>query len=88
MGVDTAAREIGVSDATLYRFESGMSVPRPPDVKALSAMYGADDSLIDALVALTKEADVAGWWRSYSGVIPRWFEPFVSLESAAEQVAR
>ncbi|MQA28130.1 MAG: helix-turn-helix domain-containing protein, partial [Micromonosporaceae bacterium] len=67
MSVEQAAQEIGVSDATLYRFESGTSVPRPPDVMVLCASYGADQSITDALIALAKEADAPGWWRSYKG---------------------
>ncbi len=86
MAVDDAAREIGVSDATIYRFESGTSVPRPPDVRALCAHYGADTEITEALVALAKEADAPGWWRSYSGAVPQWFDTFVSLESAAEHI--
>ncbi|MGH2604600.1 MAG: Scr1 family TA system antitoxin-like transcriptional regulator, partial [Dehalococcoidia bacterium] len=86
MSVDAAAREIGVSDATLYRFESGMSVPRPPDVTSLCGSYGADQRIIDALVALAKEANAPGWWRSYKGAIPQWFDTFVSLENAAKHI--
>ncbi|MGH3736783.1 MAG: helix-turn-helix domain-containing protein [Micromonosporaceae bacterium] len=86
VGVDAAVREIGVSDATLYRFEAGTSVPRPPDVKALCAMYGTDADLIDGLVGLAKEANSPGWWRSYMGVIPRGVDTYVSLEGAAEHI--
>ncbi|MGH3648154.1 MAG: helix-turn-helix domain-containing protein [Micromonosporaceae bacterium] len=86
VSVVVAAGEIGVSDATIYRFESGTSVPRPPDVMVLCSAYGADERIAEALVALSKEADAPGWWRSYDGAIPRWFDTFVSLENAAEHV--
>ncbi len=86
MSVDRAADEIGVSEATLYRFESGTSIPRPPDVKELCEMYGADSDIAEGLVALAKEANTPGWWRSYNGAIPRYFDTYVSLESAAETI--
>lgn len=84
--VEHAADELGVSEPTIYRFEAGTSVPRPPDVTALCAMYGVDQEFTDALVSLVKEANAPGWWRSYSGAIPRWFDTFVSLESAAVRI--
>lgn len=86
IAVDEAAAELGISGATYYRFEAGISVPRPPDVTALCAMYGADEQTTHGLVGLAKEADSPGWWRSYNGVIPRWFDTFVSLESAAVEI--
>jgi len=86
VSVEHAADELGVSEPTIYRFEAGTSVPRPPDVTALCAMYGVDQGFTEALVSLVKEANAPGWWRSYNGAIPRWFDTFVSLESAAVRI--
>lgn len=86
MSVDHVSAEIGVSSATVYRFEAGTSVPRPGDVERLCAVCGVDGDFADALVALAKEADSPGWWRSYNGAIPRWFDLFVSLEGVASHI--
>ena len=82
----TAAAELGISEPTLYRWEAGANIPRPPDVRELCNYYNSDDSTTNALKALAREADHPGWWRSYNGAIPRSFEPFVILESAATRI--
>lgn len=86
VSVDHAAGEVGLSPATVYRYEAGASVPRPPDVTALCECYGVADHMTDALVALAKEADSPGWWRSYNSGVPKWFDMFVGLESAAASI--
>lgn len=86
MSVDHAAAELSLSVPTIYRYETGTTVPRPPDVKGLCEAYGADEDMTRALVALAREADAPGWWRSYDGAIPRWFDTFVSLESGANHI--
>lgn len=83
---EDAARAIRVHAVTLYRYEAGKLVPRPHDVKELCSVYGADADLTDALVALTKEAEIPGWWRAYNGAIPQWFDTFVGYESAATRI--
>ena len=32
---------------------------------------------------LAREANVAGWWHSYTDVLPSWFPTYVGLEGAA-----
>ncbi|MGH3738766.1 MAG: helix-turn-helix domain-containing protein [Micromonosporaceae bacterium] len=86
LSADQVAEDLSLSVPTIYRYESGTTVPRHTDVKALCEVFGADDDLIDALVALAKESNVAPWWRSYDGAIPRWFDTFVSLESHASHI--
>ncbi len=86
MKVDHVAAELGLSAPTVYRFETGTSVPRPPDVEALCRLYGVNGDVSQALTALAKEAETPGWWHSYNGGIPRWFSVFVSLESEASHL--
>ncbi|MQA24760.1 MAG: helix-turn-helix domain-containing protein, partial [Micromonosporaceae bacterium] len=86
LSVDQAAAELGLSTPTMYRFETGLSVPRSPDLKALCAAYGVDGELTDALIALAKEANTPGWWHSFNGGVPRWFDTYVALESSAEHI--
>ncbi len=54
------------------------------DVEDLLTLYGITDEQERAsLVSLAKEANVAGWWHSYSDVLPSWFPTYVGLEGAA-----
>ena len=84
--VDDAATELGLSAPTLYRFETGTSVPRPPDVRTLCEVYGVKQEMAEALMALAKEAELPGWWHSFNGAIPKWFSVFISLESTADHI--
>jgi Domain of unknown function (DUF5753) len=44
------------------------------------------DSLTAALKGLAKETKARGWWHSYGDAIPSWFDVFVALEGAAEEM--
>ncbi len=52
------------------------------DVEDLLTLYGvADGAERAALLDLAREANVAGWWHSYSDVLPGWFQTYVGLEA-------
>jgi hypothetical protein len=54
------------------------------DVEDLLTLYGITDETERAsLLSLAREANVAGWWHSYSDVLPSWFPTYVGLEGAA-----
>lgn len=86
LSAESAADHLRVHPVTVYRYEAGKSIPRPPDVAALCAIYGADPATTEALTALAQEADATPWWRSYTGAIPRWFDTYVALEAAASLI--
>uniref|UniRef100_J2K1Q1 DNA-binding protein n=1 Tax=Streptomyces auratus AGR0001 TaxID=1160718 RepID=J2K1Q1_9ACTN len=53
------------------------------DVEDLLTLYGVGDAQErEALLSLAREANVAGWWHSYSDVLPGWFQTYVGLEGA------
>jgi transcriptional regulator with XRE-family HTH domain len=83
---DGVAAELGLSPATVYRYETGDSVPRPPDTLLMCELYGVDGSQREALVDLTKQADTPGWWRSHNGTFSEWFNPYVSMEETANHI--
>lgn len=57
------------------------------DVEDLLTLYGvADGAERAALLDLAREANVAGWWHSYSDVLPGWFQTYVGLEGAASLI--
>ena len=53
----------------------------------LLTLYGvADDAERAVLLSLARQANSAGWWHSYSEVLPAWFEPYLGLEQAASVI--
>ncbi|MGH3734195.1 MAG: helix-turn-helix domain-containing protein [Micromonosporaceae bacterium] len=86
MTMELAAQAIGRSAPTLWRMEKGGSLMRPGDIAGICRVYGADDRTTDALMALAAETKNAGWWRSYHGAIPKWFDTYVGLENAASHL--
>ena len=76
------ADDLDVSEQTIHRWETG-GRPKPRDVAALCHIYGADEQLTDELVQLARRANEPGWWRSYDGGVPEWFDTYVSAEKEA-----
>lgn len=70
----------------MYRIEGGQVPLRTLDVEQMCRLYGATPDLTEALVGLAREAKSDGWWQAYGDAIPRWFELYVGLESAASQI--
>ncbi|XKK38319.1 helix-turn-helix domain-containing protein [Nocardiopsis sp. ARC36] len=81
-----AAQAVEMSTSKLSRLEGALISPRWVDVEALCKVYGADDELTEALVALAKQAKTPGWWNSYGDVIPEGFSVYLGLESAADRI--
>ncbi|MGH3450808.1 MAG: helix-turn-helix domain-containing protein, partial [Haloechinothrix sp.] len=86
MTVEQAAQAIGRSSPTIWRMEKGGSMMRPGDVAGMCRVYGAEDRTTDALMALAAETKHPGWWRSYHGAIPKWFDTYIGLENAASHI--
>lgn len=81
---EAAGYSIRASESKISRMELGRVSFKTRDVEDLLTLYGiADDAERQALVGLAREANVAGWWHSYSDVLPNWFPTYVGLEGAA-----
>lgn len=83
MTLDGAAEALYCSRQKMWRIESGLGAVRPLDVQGMCELYGATRELTSALTALATETKAKGWWHSYGGAVPDWFEMYVGLESAA-----
>ncbi len=46
----------------------------------------SEDARRVSVLALTRRADVLGWWHGYRDVVPGWFEIYLSLEPAASLI--
>ncbi|MBQ1099071.1 helix-turn-helix domain-containing protein [Streptomyces sp. NPDC097107] len=84
---EAAGYSIRASESKISRMELGRVSFKTRDVEDLLTLYGiTDEQERSSLLSLAKEANVAGWWHSYSDVLPSWFPTYVGLEGAASQI--
>lgn len=84
---EAAGYSIRASESKISRMELGRVSFKTRDVEDLLTLYGiTDDQERASLLSLAREANVAGWWHSYSDVLPSWFPTYVGLEGAASLI--
>ncbi|NEB78800.1 helix-turn-helix domain-containing protein [Streptomyces sp. SID14478] len=84
---EAAGYSIRASESKISRLELGRVSFKARDVEDLLTLYGVtDEAERGALLSLVKEANVAGWWHSYSDVLPGWFQTYIGLEGAASVI--
>src|SRR2546421_837241 len=82
---EVAEAKLGISEPTLHRIETG-KVPVPvANVRALCWLYGADESITNALAELALGTSQAEWWDA-NPVVPDWFKLYVGLEASASRI--
>ncbi|MGC4812515.1 helix-turn-helix domain-containing protein [Micromonospora sp. DT228] len=86
IGLEAAASDLEWSRAKMYRIESGQTPLRALDVDQMCRLYNATSDMTEVLVSLAKESKSKSWYHAYGEVIPRWFELYVGLESAASRI--
>ncbi|MFJ7631111.1 helix-turn-helix domain-containing protein [Streptomyces sp. NPDC097595] len=84
---EAAGYSIRASESKISRMELGRVSFKARDVEDLLTLYGVtDEAERDSLLALAREANVAGWWHSFGDVLPGWFQTYVGLEGAASLI--
>ncbi|MDH6702639.1 transcriptional regulator with XRE-family HTH domain [Streptomyces sp. MAA16] len=84
---EAAGYSIRASESKISRMELGRVSFKTRDVEDLLTLYGiTDEAERTSLLSLAREANVAGWWHSYSDVLPSWFPTYVGLEGAASLI--
>jgi transcriptional regulator with XRE-family HTH domain len=78
--LEEAGARVGISKATLSRYETKEGTVKWPAVDALCREYGASDEERQAMVELAKGAKVQGWWRSLADPIPESMNLMLTLE--------
>ncbi|MEO3978235.1 helix-turn-helix transcriptional regulator [Streptomyces sp. CAU 1734] len=78
--LEEAGARVGVSKATLSRYETKEGSVKWPVVEALCREYGATEQERKALVELAKDAKTQGWWRSLADPIPESMNLMLTLE--------
>ncbi|MFD8821582.1 helix-turn-helix domain-containing protein [Streptomyces sp. NPDC059605] len=78
--LEEAGARVGISKATLSRYETKEGTVKWPVVDALCREYGAPDQERELLVDLAKGARVQGWWHSLADPIPESMNLMLTLE--------
>ncbi|EST37725.1 regulatory protein [Streptomycetaceae bacterium MP113-05] len=78
--LEEAGARVGVSKATLSRYETKEGTVKWPAVEALCREYKATDEERRTLVELAKGARVQGWWQSLADPIPESMNAMLTLE--------
>jgi hypothetical protein len=82
---EVAEAKLGISEPTLHRIETGKVPVTGANVRALCWLYGADESITNALAELALGTSQEEWWDA-NPVIPDWFKLYVGLEASARQI--
>ncbi|MEV8309426.1 helix-turn-helix transcriptional regulator [Streptomyces flavidovirens] len=80
LSLEEAGALVGISKATLSRYETKGGSVKWPAVEALCREYGASEEERQTLVELAKEAKIRGWWRSLADPIPESMNLMLTLE--------
>ncbi len=82
---EVAEAQLGISEPTLHRIETGKVPVTGANVRALCWLYGADQAITDALAELAVGTSHQEWWDA-SPVIPDWFKLYLGLEVSASRI--
>lgn len=80
------AERIGTTDSTLWRYETGMTRPKPGDVAILLDVYGVHGAERLELIEMAKHARKRGWWHRHRQSLKPGFDSYIGLEAAASVV--
>ena len=82
-----AAEVIRATPSKISRLERGRTTARQRDVADLLSLYGiTDPAEREELLEMARQTSAPGWWQQYGDVLPRWFESYVGLETAASVI--
>ncbi|MGC0409875.1 transcriptional regulator with XRE-family HTH domain [Streptomyces sp. SAI-195] len=81
--LEEAGRLVGVSKATVSRYETQAGPVKWIVVDALCREYGAADAEREAVVRMAKDAKQQGWWNSFADSIPESMNLLLTLEDEA-----
>ncbi|MFE0487308.1 helix-turn-helix domain-containing protein [Streptomyces griseoaurantiacus] len=83
MTLEEAGVLVGVSKATVSRYETQAGSVKWIVVDALCREYGATDAEREAVVRMAKDAKQQGWWSSFADSIPESMNLLLTLEDEA-----
>ncbi|UTO64107.1 helix-turn-helix domain-containing protein [Streptomyces rapamycinicus] len=83
MTLEEAGRLVGVSKATVSRYETQEGPVKWPIVDALCREYEASEAERKAVVGLAKDVKRQGWWTSFADSLPESMNLLFTLEDEA-----
>lgn len=83
MTLEDAGQLVGVSKATVSRYETTEGPVKWLVIDALCREYGTSDAERNAIVALAKDSKQQGWWSSFADHIPESMNLMLTLEDEA-----
>ncbi|MEU7141309.1 helix-turn-helix transcriptional regulator [Nocardia sp. NPDC046473] len=87
MSQQKAAELLEMGSSSLQRLERGQnSRIKARDIQAACDLYGVPSDLVEAFIGLARQASVKTWWQQYGDLIPKHFNVYVGLESAAVEL--
>jgi transcriptional regulator with XRE-family HTH domain len=82
-----AAEVIRATPSKISRLERGRTTAKQRDVADLLSLYGVTDPAErEELLEMARQTSAPGWWQQYGDVLPRWFESYIGLETAASVI--
>ncbi|MFH7336436.1 helix-turn-helix domain-containing protein [Streptomyces sp. KHY 26] len=81
--LEEAGRLVGISKATVSRYETQAGPVKWVIVEALCREYGATEAERATVVGLAKDARQQGWWHSFADSIPESMNLLLTLEDEA-----
>jgi len=84
--LEDAARILECDRSKISRIETGQRGIRPKELRELLMEYGVDEPRRDALLAVARQAQQAGWWQSYGHVLDDAYQDFIGLEATATTI--
>ncbi|MBO0867929.1 MAG: helix-turn-helix domain-containing protein, partial [Micromonosporaceae bacterium] len=82
---DVVEAQLGISEPTLHRIETGKTPVTAANVRALCWLYGVDQATTDALAEMAVGTSRQEWWDT-SPAIPEWFKLYLGLEASASRI--
>lgn len=77
---------VGCPASTISKIETGERNVPEPHLRLMLHAYKVQPAHAAALFELAKQAREPGWWRTKDFTVPKWFDEFLGLETAATAV--
>ncbi|MFD8497996.1 helix-turn-helix transcriptional regulator [Amycolatopsis sp. NPDC059657] len=80
------AERLGCSTSHINHIEKGRDLPKQPEIEVLLEFYGLGERIPSFLELLKAARRGDDWFTGFAGASPEWFDLFLGLEAAAEQL--